>query len=115
MKKTKIQYSYDKAFQSCQEYFGTSVYTSLPPKDVSYPFVVLNDAQSTDNPTKQIIKENTTVTVDFWCLPHQKKEVTDKVFEIKNKLRASGETTIINDYSTSQVLIHIQARLQFKL
>lgn len=115
MKKTKIQYTYDKSFQACKDYFGKSVYTSLPPKEVPYPFVVLDGVESTDNPTKQIIKESTTVTADFWCLPHQKKEVTDKVFEIKNSLRASGETTIINDYSTGQVLIHIQARLQFKL
>lgn len=115
MKKAKIQYAYDEAFKSCLDLFPNSVYMNLPPKETPYPFVVLSNIDTTDEVTKQIIKEKITVTADFWCLPRQRKEVTDKVFEIKNKLRSTGDTRIINDYSTSQCLIHIQTRLEFKI
>lgn len=115
MKKAKIQYAYDEVFRECSNFFANSVFMSLPPTNVPYPFVVLTDSNTRDETTKQIIKEWVTITADFWCLPNQRKEVTDKVFEIKNKLKARGETTIINDYSTSEMLVHIQTKLEFKL
>ena len=117
---------FNSLFEFAKKVIGYDTYDSLPTKQTSYPFIVLDSMEDSQVNLKTIIFGRTTITVHVWGSEEMRGEVTNAVgkllltkeIESANYIfqtRYNKNTSqIINDTSVANTkLIHGIATLVF--
>lgn len=117
---------FNRVFEFCQSRIGYNTYDMLPMKDVSYPFVTLDDTQNIPVNLKTDVAGKVNITVHIWGNDEMRLEVSeaiDKLLKLqeiesdnfKFKARLNEENSqLLNDTSVANTeLIHGVVTLVF--